>query len=111
VIGGDAKFRGRAVEKLTGDLPLRPTEALKECPYEDLDSPSRVHVDPLGNVHICQGISMGNMWETPLSELVKNYNSSEHPVCAPLLRGGPAELAKEWGISPEAGYIDECHFY
>jgi hypothetical protein len=110
VVGGGAKFRGRAVEKLTENLPLTPPELLIECPDEDLESPSRVHLDPLGNVHICQGISMGNMWETPLSELVKKYRASEHPVCGPLIHGGPAELAKEWGIIPEQGYIDECHF-
>lgn len=110
VVGGGAMFRGRAVEKLTKNLPFRPWEELCECPYEDLISPSRVHIDSYGNVQICQGISMGNMWRTPLSELVFKYRSNDHPICAPLLRGGPAELAKELGVVPETGYIDECHF-
>ena len=44
VIGGHVKFRGRAVEKLTKNLPLRPKKQLCECPDEDLVSPSRVHV-------------------------------------------------------------------
>jgi len=109
VVGGSVRFRGRAVEKLSHDLPLRPWEELCECPDEDLNSPSRVHVDPFGNVQICQGISMGNMWETPLSELVKNYNAESHPICGPLLRGGPAELARELGVIHDKGYIDECH--
>lgn len=109
VVGGGAMFRGRAVEKLSANLPLRPWEHLCECPYEELRSPSRVHVDPFGNVHICQGISMGNMWEMPLSELVNNYRSDTHPICGPLIRGGPAELAKTLGVKPEEGYIDECH--
>ncbi len=110
VVGGGPKFRGRAVEKLSENLPLRPWKELDECPYEDLESPSRVHVDPFGNVHICQGISIGNMWMTPLSEIVTNYRSDSHPICGPLIRGGPAELAKELGVNPAAGYIDECHF-
>lgn len=110
VVGGGAMFRGRAVEKLTKNLPFRPWDELCECPYEDLISPSRVHIDSYGNVQICQGISMGNMWRTPLSELVFKYRSNDHPICAPLLRGGPAELAKELGVVPETGYIDECHF-
>ncbi len=62
-------FRGRAAEKLTRGLELRPWEEMTTCPYEDLESPSRVHVDAFGNVQVCQGISMGNMWQTPLSEL------------------------------------------
>jgi hypothetical protein len=110
VVGGGAMFRGRAVEKLSENLPLRPWNELCECPYEDLESPYRVHVDPYGNVQVCQGISIGNLWMTPLSELVSNYRSDSHPVCGPLIRGGPAELAKELGVLPETGYIDECHF-
>ena len=110
VVGGGAKFRGRAVEKLTKNLPLRPWSELCECPYEELESPSRVHIDAHGNVQICQGISMGNMWMTPLSEIVLKYRPNDHPICAPLLRGGPSELAKALGVAPEPGYVDECHF-
>ena len=110
VVGGGPKFRGRAVEKLSGNLPLRPWKELCECPYEDLESPIRVHIDPYGNVQICQGISMGNMWLRPLSELVSDYRSDSHPICGPLVRGGPAELAKQLNVKPETGYIDECHF-
>ena len=109
IVGGDVKFRGRAVEKLSHDLSLRPWKEMHQCPYEDLESPSRVHVDCFGNVHICQGISMGNMWQVPLSELVRNYKPQSHPICGPLIRGGPAELAKALSVKPEAGYIDECH--
>jgi hypothetical protein len=109
IIGGDVKFRGRAVEKLSHDLPLKPWKGMRECPYEDLESPSRVHVDCFGNVHICQGISMGNMWQVPLSELISTYQPQSHPICGPLIRGGPAELAKALSVKPESGYIDECH--
>ena len=109
VVGGGAKFRGRAVEKFADNLPLRPWETLCECPDEDLASPSRVHVDCFGNVQVCQGISLGNMWSTPLSELVFKYDAQIHPICGPILRGGPAGLAKAVGVMPEAGYIDECH--
>jgi hypothetical protein len=110
VVGGGPKFRGRAVEKLSGNLSLRPWRELRQCPYEDLESPARVHVDPFGNVHICQGISMGNMWKTPLSEIAAAYRPDTHPVCGPLVRGGPAELATVTGVTPQPGYIDECHF-
>ena len=109
IVGGGAMFRGRAVEQLTADLPRRPCAELVECPYEELESPSRVHVDPYGNVHICQGISMGNMWETPLSELVRDYNPHTHPICGPLIRGGPAALSKALEATLEDSYVDECH--
>jgi hypothetical protein len=49
------------------------------------------------------------MWQVPLSELISNYQPESHPICGPLIRGGPAELAKALGVKHEAGYIDECH--
>jgi len=110
VVGGGVMFRGRAAEKLTEGLPTRPWRTFTECPYEDLRAPSRVHVDAYGNVHLCQGISLGNMWETPLSELMRDYDADAHPIAGPLLRGGPARLAEEYGIPHEEGYVDACHF-
>ncbi len=111
VIGGGAMFRGRAVEKLiTDELPRKHWEEFTECPYEELEAPGRVHPDPFGNVHICQGLSMGNMWKTPLSELVKNYDAHLHPICGPLVKGGPAELARKYQVKHEDKYVDACHF-
>ena len=104
-------FNGiRAVEKLTEGLPTRNWEEFKTCPHEELEHPKRVHIDAYGNVQMCQGISMGNMWTKPLSELVKDYNGHTHPISGPLLRGGPAQLAREYGLEHEDEYIDECHF-
>jgi len=109
VVGGGAMSRGRAVEKLTEELPKRPWDGFKECPYEDLKEPKRVHIDSFGNVHLCQGLSMGNMWETPLSTLVKKYDADSHPICGPLARGGPTLLAEEYSVSHEDEYVDACH--
>ena len=110
VAGGSAMFRGRAVEKLTAGLPRRHWDELTRCPYEDLRSPSRVHVDQYGHVHLCQGLSMGNMWQHPLSTLVREYQADSHPICAPLAKGGPALLARQYNVEHEAEYVDECHF-
>ena len=110
VIGGGAMFKGRAVEKLIAGLPTRPWRELTSCPHEDLRDPSRVHVDAYGNVHLCQGLSLGNMWERPLSELVSEYQAGSHPVCGPLLEGGPALLAERYGVDHGDEYVDECHF-
>jgi len=109
VIGGGAMFRGRAVEKLTEGLPQRWWEELSQCPYEDLRDPGRVHIDSYGNIHLCQGLSLGNMWEIPLSELIKTYNADSHPICGPLIRGGPAQLIREYDIKHIDKYVDECH--
>jgi hypothetical protein len=110
VIGGEVMFRGRAAETLTAGLRRRPCAVLTSCPHEDLETPSRVHVDCYGNVHICQGLSMGNMWETPLHDLVRNYAAARHPICGPLSSGGPSALAKQYGINLPDDFVDECHY-
>ncbi len=109
VVGGSTMFRGRAVGKLTEGLPRRPWQEFTECPYEDLRDPKRVHLDAYGNVHLCQGLSMGNMWEKPLSQVVRDYNAEYHPICRPLVNGGPALLAREYGVAHEGEYVDACH--
>jgi len=110
VIGGGAMMRGRAADKLTEGQPLSPYHLFTSCPHEELRHPERLHVDPLGHVHICQGISMGNMWDRPLSEMVGNYRAENHPICGPLIEGGPALLAKTYDIEAAPEYVDACHF-
>ena len=102
-------MRGRAVEKLAEGLPTRPWEEFVECTREDLRDPGRVHLDAFGHVHLCQGLSMGNMWETPLSRLVEGYDADAHPICGPLQRGGPAGLVRAYDLDLRGEYVDECH--
>ena len=109
VVGGGVLFRGRAIEKLGEGLPLKPWQSFDSCPHEELEKPRRVHVDSFGNVHICQGISIGNMWKTPLDQIDREYESEFHPVCGPLVEGGPAQLARDNAVEPDSGYIDACH--
>jgi hypothetical protein len=52
---------------------------------------------------------MGNLWQTPLSELVARYRAEEHPICALLVEGGPAGLARRFGYPVQPGYIEACH--
>jgi len=110
VVGGGALFRGRAVEKLTEGLPTKPPDAFCECTHEEIVAPKRVHVDSFGNVHVCQGLSIGNMWERPLSEIIGEYQAVNHPICGPLSRGGPIELAKTYGVELDGEFVDECHY-
>ncbi|MCK4614766.1 MAG: radical SAM protein [Thermoplasmata archaeon] len=109
VVGGNVMLRGRAVEKLTEGIPKSWWEKFTECPYEDLKEPRRVHIDPYGYVHVCQGLIMGNMWDTPLSKLVQNYDAHSHPICGPLVRGGPVLLAREYNVEHDDKYADACH--
>ncbi|MHA1112199.1 MAG: radical SAM protein [Promethearchaeota archaeon] len=109
IMKGGAVFRGRAVDTLVEGLPTRDWETLVECPYEDLKGLGRVHLDSFGNVQICQGISIGNFFGTPLSEIIKNYDPENHPICGSLLKGGPAQLVKDLGLKHDSRYVDECH--
>jgi MoaA/NifB/PqqE/SkfB family radical SAM enzyme len=107
--GGTLMFRGRAVAKLLAGVPLKPWESFTECPHEELEDPGRVHVDPLGYLHLCQGITMGNLFQRPLSELISAYDPRAHPVVGPLLEGGPAELVRRYDVPHDEGYADACH--
>jgi len=109
VTGGRVLFKGRAAEKLTAGLPLRDYHELTACPHEELADPERVHVDAYGNVHVCQGISIGNVWTTPLSDLVSNYCPDRHPIVGPLITAGPAGLAESLGLELAESFVDECH--
>lgn len=102
-------YRGRAACKLVSRAKLQPWEGFNECPHEDLREPGRCHLDPLGNLHICQGITLGNIFETTLKEICATYDVDAHPICGPLLNGGPAALVTEYALPHEEGYADACH--
>lgn len=101
--------RGRAAEKLIEGLPHRSWTEFGECPHEDLQEPGRVHIDPVGHLHICQGISLGNVFQQDLSETCESYDPDNHPITGLLLEGGPAELVRRYGLNYEEGYVDACH--
>jgi hypothetical protein len=102
-------FRGRAAEKLAGQAPMHPWDGFTACPHEDLVDPGRVHLDPLGNLHICQGVVIGNLFEKPLRQICDEYDPAAHPVCGLLLEGGPVALITEYGLQHESVYADACH--
>ena len=53
---------------------------------------------------------MGNMRKQPLSGLVLEYKADSHPICAPFIESGPALLAKQYDLTLDKEYVDECHF-
>lgn len=106
---GAVMVRGRAVKMLAEKATRHPWEGFDSCPHEDLREPGRVHLDPLGYLHICQGVSIGNVFETPLKEICEKYNADAHPICGPLLEGGPAALVTEYNLPHASSYADACH--
>jgi hypothetical protein len=106
---GAVMFRGRAARQLAPRARQQPWEGFTRCPHEDLREPGRVHLDPLGNLHICQGIAIGNLFETPLKEICAAYDPDTHPICGALLEGGPAALVSEYNLPHEPAYADACH--
>ena len=107
--GEGVRFRGRAADTLTTGRPTWPAATFTTCPDEDLADPGRVHLDAWGNVHLCQGVLLGNAWQTPLAALLTAYDAERHPVCGPLLRGGPAALVAESGLDLPATWASACH--
>ncbi len=105
----DVMLRGRAADRLADGLARRLGSDFDRCTAEELVAPARVHLDAYGNVHICQGISMGNMWQTPLAELVADYRAEDHPVCRYLVAGGPAALAAAHGLAAGEEFVSACH--
>ncbi len=102
-------YRGRAVEKLADQAEKSPWEQFNQCPYENLRDPGRLHIDPFGNLHICQGISVGNLFQESLASICETYDPDSHPITGPLVTGGPAALIKHYKLPHETVYADACH--
>jgi len=103
------RYRGRAAVMLTQDAARMPWGSFVECPGENLRDPGRVHVDPFGHLHICQGISIGNVFRRSLVDICAEFDPERHPITAPLLAGGPAQLAREYSAPCSENYADACH--
>lgn len=101
-------YRGRAAVRLADKTVHKPWQSFIECPHEDLIDPGRVHVDPLGNMHICQGISMGNLFKTPLKQIVAEYDPYNLPVISDLLAGGPVRIVTQHTLPHREAYADAC---
>jgi len=71
--------------------------------------PGRLHLDPFGNLHICQGISVGNLFERSLKQICDSYDPQADPVIGPILEGGPTRLAEVHGCDGKKNYADACH--
>jgi MoaA/NifB/PqqE/SkfB family radical SAM enzyme len=110
VVGGDVLFKGRAVDKLIDEkMPRQDYRKFTDCPHEELKEPERVHLDPFGNIHICQGLVIGNINQRPLKEIMESYRPEDDPIIGPLISGGPAALADKFGFDTSGGFVSHCH--
>jgi MoaA/NifB/PqqE/SkfB family radical SAM enzyme len=107
-VGGRVLFKGRAREKLIKGLPKKSWTKFNRCLEEDFSNQSRVHIDPFGFVHVCQGITIGNINQTQLAEIFVEFNPKKHPICGPILKGGPVELVKKFKVDHDEACVDEC---
>jgi len=101
-------YRGRAFSKLTEKISKKSWREFTKCPYEDFTNQKRVHIDPFGYVHVCQGISIGNAWQKPFSKIIEEYNPLENAILEPLVRGGPVALVEKFGLPHDDVYVDAC---
>ena len=58
---------------------------------------------------MCQGVSIGNVFEKPLKQICDEYDADSHPICGLLLNGGPAALVTEYNLPHASHYADACH--
>jgi MoaA/NifB/PqqE/SkfB family radical SAM enzyme len=101
-------YRGRAAVKLASRAAIHSWDGFTSCPHEDLRDPGRIHLDPLGNLHICQGVVIGNLFEKSLKQICQEYEADAHPICGLLLAGGPVALVHEYALPHASHYADAC---
>jgi len=103
-------YRGRAAARLANRSAQQLWSQFSQCECEDLRHIRRLFIDPFENVHICQGIVIGNLGRLRLETICDDYKTLQHPLLGPLLEGGPAELARCHAVSlPQEYYADACH--
>ena len=106
---GSVMYRGRAVAKLASQASQHPWQEFTQCPHEDLRNPGRIHVDPFGYLHLCQGIVIGNLYRQNLDAISAAFDPDANPISGALLSGGPARLVETYGLTTGPGYADACH--
>ncbi len=73
-----------------------------------------VHIDPFGNVFsgLCSGIIIGNVSDTPLDQMWKDFDPRDVDVVNTVFSEGPFGLlleAEQKGYERKAAYSSRCH--
>lgn len=84
-----------------------------ETPMENtVKDPTSITIEPGGEVDICWHLSIGNAENTPLRQIISNYDWRRNPVTRTLAEEGPTGLLKQYN---QAGhfdlktYVNKCH--
>ena len=102
-------FTGRAAELFTDHFPTIESTSFDSCPRTDLANPERLSVDAYGFVQTCPGIAIGNACQTPLNEIIFNYDIEKHIILRELDQHGPSGLMEATRLETEESYVDACH--
>ncbi len=76
------------------------------------DGPRTVIIGPDENVMVCYGVSLGNLRDTPLPQLIQGFDQNPNPIVSTLLTEGVEGLvtrAEAHGFVREERYQNECH--
>jgi hypothetical protein len=74
-------------------------------------NPAMVWIDPYGNVMICYGIIIGNLYQNTLNKILNNYSADNYPLLRELAKDGPKALhhvAEKNKLKMSEYYYDEC---
>jgi len=69
-------------------------------------------IDPYGWVSFGCGIAIGNANDSPLIDIIENYDPSDHPIISVLMKEGPVGLTKipeAKGYRLKTRYVEKCH--
>ncbi len=109
------RFTGRAASEIAPLLADKPIDTFKNknCKTSILGAKG-IHIDPYGNVFsgTCSGIVVGNVTQTPLDEIWKNFHPENDEIINTLFNDGPYGLlakAVKLGYKPAKLYASKCH--
>jgi len=115
---GNVLFNGRSADRLADlvaagrGVPDEPCHAVPWWYKGDLDTLELLILDPDGYLSKGCGIAIGNVEQTPLTEILQSYDARSHPIFSTLLNLGPlglAQEARELGYELKQDYADRCH--
>jgi len=85
-----------------------------ETPMENtVKNPQSITIEPCGEVDICWHLSIGNAKDTPLGQIVSDYDWRKNPIIKTLAEEGPIGLLKRYESRVEhfnrSAYVNKCH--
>lgn len=107
---------GRAVQNLHEFFPHTPLDG--PCEGEPiignpLANPESICIDPSGAVNICWNLAIGNARETPLSQIISEYDWQRNSIIKTLVEEGPTGFLKSLKTRchrfQKGKYVNKCH--